>query len=44
MAKPIRRVHIPPLPPEEAYALMKKLDEVVREFDGQFEAASTDPQ
>jgi hypothetical protein len=37
MAKPKKRVHIPPLPPEEAYALMKKLDEVVREFDGQFD-------
>ena len=37
MAKPKRRVHVPPLPPEEAYALMKKLDEAVRGFDGQFD-------
>jgi hypothetical protein len=37
MAKPKKRVHIPPLSPEEAYDLMKKLDQVVREFDGQFD-------
>ena len=37
MAKPKKRVHVPPLPPEEAYELMKKLDEAVREFDGQFD-------
>lgn len=37
MAKPKKRVHIPPLPAEEAYDLMKKLDEAVREFDGQFD-------
>ena len=37
MAKARKRVQIPPLPPEEAYALMKKLDEAVREFDGQFD-------
>ena len=38
MAKPKKRVHIPPLSPEEAYDLMKNLDEVVRKFDGNDEA------
>lgn len=37
MAKPKRRVHVPPLSPDEAYDLMKKLDEAVRGFDGQFD-------